>query len=65
MMNIKKLENKLQALKERRERLRKYVDENKNKPEMQGLINIAKGQSIELLGWISYVQGLIKELKGE
>lgn len=64
-MNIKELENKVQKLKERRERLKKYVDENKNNPEMLDLVNIAIGQSVELLGWISYVQGLIKELKGE
>lgn len=64
-MNIKELENKVKNLKERRERLKKYVNDNKDKPEMFDLVNIAKGQSIELLSWISYVMGLIKELKGE
>ena len=64
-MNIKELENKVKNLKERRERIREFISRNESKPEMFDLVNISKGQSIELLGWISYVQGLIKELKGE
>lgn len=62
---IKKLEEKIKELKEKRENLKKYVDENKDKPEMADLTNIAKGQCIELLGQIWYLMQLVKELKGE
>lgn len=62
---IKKLEEKIKELREKRENLKKYVDENKDKPEMVDLINIAKGQCIELLSQIWYLQQLVKELKGE
>ena len=62
---VKELENKIVELKEKRARIRKYVQDNENNKEMWDLINICKGQSIELLNQIQYLQKLVKELKGE
>jgi hypothetical protein len=64
-MNIKKLESKVKDLEERRERILEFIDRNKNNHEMLDFVNISKGQALEILAWISYVQDLIKELKGE
>lgn len=69
---IKQLERKIEELKAKRENIKKYVEENKNNPEMQDLVNIAKGQAIELLEQIRYLKQLVldftkitQELKGE
>lgn len=69
---IKQLERKIEELKAKRENIKKYVEENKNNSEMQDLVNMAKGQAIELLEQIRYLKQLVldftkitQELKGE
>lgn len=69
---IKQLERKIEELKAKRQNIKKYVEENKNNPEAQDLVNIAKGQSIELLEQIRYLKQLVsditkitQELRGE
>lgn len=62
---ISKLELRIKELKEKRARIRNYIKELEQDKEYNDLANTCKGQVIELLDEIWYLEKLVNELKGE